>query len=124
MHDLDMLFVPHATEVEHERRIGEVWRTDISFERDMVDLSSCCLHCPFTSFYLIREVDTWSRDLDLEVQQPLKGLLFAWHNIELFAVPPARRGLVYAPTPLFWQDLDTPRRSFVATPLCFSNFFG
>lgn len=43
---LDMLFVPHATEVEYERRTREMLRSDISSDSDEANLSSCCLPLP------------------------------------------------------------------------------
>lgn len=56
------------------------------------------------------------------MRQRLNDLVFGWHNIDLFAVPPARRGLLNAVTPSFWHNLKRPRRSLVAVPLCFSYF--
>lgn len=95
MADLDMAFVRHATEVEYVRRMREILRPDILSESDVVNLSRCCLPCPFSLFYPIREVDTCNQDLELDVLQRSKSLLLGWRNIELFAVPPERQGFVY-----------------------------
>lgn len=51
-----------------------------------------------------------------------KGLLVGWHNIKLFAAPPARRGSVNKVAPSFWQELDGFIWYLVATPFCFSYF--
>lgn len=58
MPDLNMPFVLHATEVDYERRMHEMLRTDISSESDGIHLYRCCLPLSFSSFYPIREVDT------------------------------------------------------------------
>lgn len=91
MPDLDLPFVPHVTEVEYKRRISKMLGTDISSESNVVDLSCCWLPRTFSSFYLMREVDTWGRDLELKVLQRSRGLLVGWHNIELIVVPSSRR---------------------------------
>lgn len=51
-------------------------------------------------------------------------MLVNWHNIELFSVPPARDGLVYAATPVFWHDLESLNLLVLATLLCYSVFLG
>lgn len=94
MPDLDTQLVRHATEVKYVRRMRNMLRTDQSPDRDGVDLSCRCLPSLFSSFYPIREGRKWSRDMDLEVQQKSKGLLFDWHDIELFTVSAAWQGLV------------------------------
>lgn len=81
---------------------------DISSESDVVDFSRCWLLRPFSLFYPIREVKTWDRDLHLEARQRSKGLIVGWRNIELFAVSPARRVLVFAVAPAFWYALNRP----------------
>lgn len=75
-------------------------------------------------FHLIWEGDTWSRDLVLEGQQGLRGMVVDWHSIELFAVPQARRLLVYAATLALWHILQSLYLFLVATTLCFSHFSG
>lgn len=121
-----MPFVCDATEVEYVRRMCEMLRTGISFssKRDVVNLSRFCLPCPFSLFYVIRVVDTWSRSLGLEVGQSSKVLLVGWHNTELIVGPPARRELVYVTMKVFWHDFESPRCFLAITPLCFSYFLG
>lgn len=95
--------------------------SDISSESDLVYLASCCLPRPFSSFFLIREVDTWGLDWDLEKRQRREGLLVGWDNIGLLAVLHARQGIVYAATPAFWHNLESFRGFLVATPMCISH---
>lgn len=49
-------------------------RTDISSESDIVKLPRCCLALLFSWFNLIQEVDTWSLNFYLEVQQRTNGI--------------------------------------------------
>lgn len=56
--DLGYVVCPHATEVEYVCCMCEMLRTDILLERDVVDLPCCSLPHPFSSFYLIWDVDT------------------------------------------------------------------
>lgn len=90
MRNLNVLFVLHATEVECVRRTDEILPMRVSTASDIVDLSRCCMPCPFNSFYQIREVETWDQNLGF-VRQISKVLLVCWYKIDLFAVPPARR---------------------------------
>lgn len=57
---------------------------------------------------------------EIEVLQRSKGLLVSWHNIELFVVAPARRGLGYAATPAFWNDLESTCWFLLALPFFIS----
>lgn len=106
---MDLPFVRHATRVENVRRMRDMFWTDILSESDVVDSSHCYLAHPLSSIYLIREVDTWGRRLDMEVRQRLIGLLVGWQNIKLFAELPARRGLLKAARPAFGHDPESPR---------------
>lgn len=90
---LDMPLIRRAIE-KYVRQMREMSHMDISSDSDVVDLSRCCLPRPFCLLYPIREVSTWGRDVDYEVRLRLNGLLVGWDSIEVFAVPPARRGLV------------------------------
>lgn len=83
-------FVRYATEVEYDRRMHKMLGTNFSSDSDVVDFSCCFLPRLFRFFYLIRNVDTWGRDMDFNVRRRSKGLLVSWHNIKLFAVPRAR----------------------------------
>lgn len=47
MPDFDILLVRHATEVQYVRRMHKMMRTDISLNKDVVDLSRCRLPRPF-----------------------------------------------------------------------------
>lgn len=58
------------------------------------------------------------------MRQSWKGLLVDWRNIEFFAVLPAQRGLLYAATPAFWHNLESPRWFLVSKPLYFSYYSG
>lgn len=97
-------------------------RTEISSESSVIDFVLLFLSLRFSPFYLILGVETWARDLNLKVRQRSKNLLVGWYDIDLFAVSPARPGLVYAPMLTSWHDLKSSRRLLVATPLCFSYF--
>lgn len=68
------------------------------------------------------KVDTWGRDVNFEVRQRSKVSLVSWHNVEVFAVPPAKRRLINTATPAFWEDFESHRWFSVAMPLCFSYF--
>lgn len=96
MRDLDMSFVRHATGVKYVRDMSEMLHTDISSHSDIVNMSRCCLPHPICSFYLIQEADPWGRGVDFEVRQRLKVCSSDGTISGLFAVPPARQGLVYA----------------------------
>lgn len=109
MTDLNIPFVHHVTEVKYIRLMHKMLRPNISSNSDMVGLSSCCFHRSLRSFYLIRVVQTWGRDLDLKVWERTMEFLLSWHNIKLFPVPPVRFGLVYVTTPTFWHDMESPR---------------
>lgn len=88
---------------------------------EVVSFYYYCLPCSFSAFYLIRDGATLGLDLDLEVRQGSKDLLVIWHNIEVFAVPPARRRLVYATklaVGMTWRVLV----GFVAIALCSPHF--
>lgn len=60
MPNLDMSFARHSTDVENVRRMHEIFYTDISSDSDFVDFSYCRLPRPFSSFYLIQKINTWS----------------------------------------------------------------
>lgn len=122
--DLVMAFVRRATEEEYVHRMREMLRTDIFSKSDLVNLSRCCLPRPCSLFCLIRDDETWRRDMELEVGQKSKALHVGWHDIELFAVPPAEQALMYALTPAFWSHLESPGWLLVATPLCHFYFSG
>lgn len=79
-----------------------VLRTSISSDRDMINLSRCCLPCPSRSFNLVWEVHTQGHNLDSGVLLRSDWMLIRWHNIKRFVVPPARQKLVYATKPAFW----------------------
>lgn len=53
-----MPFVRNATEVEYKRHLREMLRTDKSSGSNVVDLSLFCLPHSFSSYNLVREVDT------------------------------------------------------------------
>lgn len=46
-------------------------------------------------------METWGRALDLEICQSANRFSVSWYNVEMFAVPPTKHGLVYAAAPLF-----------------------
>lgn len=119
-----MPFFCHATKVECVHWMHYMLQTDISSESNVADLSCCSLPCPFRSFYSIQKVKTRGVDLELEVRHNLKGLLVGLHKMELFGVPPARRGLGCTAAPTFWHDLGSPHWFFVATLLYFTYFSG
>lgn len=56
--ELDMRFVHHATEVDYEFHMREVLPSKLLTDCGMVYLSIRCLPRPFSSFVLIREVDS------------------------------------------------------------------
>lgn len=118
--NLDMSFVRHATEVQYVRRMREMLRIDILFERVVGELSRCCLRCLFSLYYPIWEVDIWGQDLDIIVWHRSKVSLVCWNNAELSAVRPARRGLLNAAAPEFCHELENFTWFYVATSLCFS----
>lgn len=91
MPDSDIPIVRYVTDIIYLRRMREVLHTNLSSGSDKTNLSRGYLPCRFSLFYLIGKKDTWGQNLNLDVRQRSKGLLFNWHNIELFAVPPARR---------------------------------
>lgn len=62
-------------------------------------------------------------ELDLEVRQRSKELFIGLYNIDLYSVPPTRRGFVYATTPASRLDFESPCWFLVAMPLRFL-FFG
>lgn len=64
--DLDMPFVRDAFEAESVRHMHEILHMDILSESNVVDLSLCWMPCPSSSFSLMREVETWGRDLHLK----------------------------------------------------------
>lgn len=80
----------------------EMFRTKIFSGSNLVNSFRCYLSRLFSSFHLIQEVETWDRDLDLEVCLLWKGLLVVWLNVELFAVPQEKCEPVYAAAPSFW----------------------
>lgn len=98
MTDLNMPFVPHATDVEYLRCMRKISRADISLESDVYDLSCCCLLRPFSSFYMIGNVKVQGRDLDSEVRQRLKGFLIVWHNRVVCVTARKARTSVYSNT--------------------------
>lgn len=69
-------------------------------------------------------MDTWGRDADFDMQQKTKGLLVGLQNIKLFAVLPARHGLVYAVASAFWHALKGPHWFRLVAGLCFLHFSG
>lgn len=77
-----MPLVHHATKFEFVCRMCTELRADISSENDIVYLSCCCLPRPFSLVYLIKEVEIWGGDMDLEVQQRSEDLLASWYNIK------------------------------------------
>lgn len=69
-------------------------------------------------------MDPCGRSLDLEVRQRSNSLLVSWHNVELLAVPAARRELLFATTPVSWHSLESSCYFFDPTLLCFLYFPG
>lgn len=45
-------------------------------------------------------------------------MLIGWQNIELFVLPPARRGIAWAATPAFWYEFENVVGFCVGVPLC------
>lgn len=86
MPNLIMPIGHHATKIKYFCRMCEILFEDISSKSDVCDLSSLCMSRPLSSFYLINEVNTSSRKLDLKVQTRLKDFLVNWHKMKLFAV--------------------------------------
>lgn len=109
---LDMSFVHNATKVEYVRCIHKMLRPDSLSESKVVNLCRCCLPCTISWFYPTWEKESRGPDLEIEVRKSSKGLLIGWHDIERFAVSPARQRLVYAATQAFWHDLESLRRFY------------
>lgn len=85
-----MQFVYYAPEVDFVRRMPKTLGTNNLFCYDVIRLSWCCSSRPFSSFYLIREVEKRDCPLDLERGYIAKELRIDWHNIDLIGVPPSR----------------------------------
>lgn len=100
---------------------GCKWKSSIR-ATESICLVSYCLVCLFGSFYLIKEMETWSRDLDLYVLQRWKRLHIDWHNFELFAGARAKIWIEYTETLAFGHDSDSFKRFLVAPSLCLFTF--
>lgn len=93
---VDMPLVRHIDEVECVRQVSN-WLQN-GTETRTLDLACCCLHKQFDRYCVVRDAEEYKLDLELEVHRRTKdhGFFFACHNLELFAVPPAKPSLFYA----------------------------
>lgn len=123
----DMPIIRHEQKVNYLRCLLRLVRNvSVTFEYRGLDL--CCFDTPMDGFYLVKEADTWWRELKFEGWQRHHARgprSIGWHNLEMFALPPVERNDFYTPVPNDWSR-ESNRVLRVPTPELFlylSDYF-
>lgn len=106
---MNMLSMRHSNEVEHMRGLSKLLQERA--DTGTIDVACCCQDKPFDSHYRAGYAEEYERELDLEVLQRTNNheYFVGWHNLELFAVRPAKCLLYYAPVSVFWIKFESLR---------------
>lgn len=72
----------------------------------------------------MQDSEKHKQKLDLVIRHRSEHLRFfvGWHNLEFFAVSPAKRSLIYLPVPVFWDQFESSRLLHVPSPICLFYF--